>query len=96
MIKQTFFGLVVAGAVAVTGLTVAAPAAVAGVKVYLGDPYYPRYPAYGHEYQHNYYGDYTPRCHWERRRVRRKVCWINDYGRRKCRWKRRWRRVKVC
>ena len=95
MIKQTLFGLVIAGAVAVAGLAVQAPSAHAGVKVYLG-PAAPQYPAYGHTYQHNYYGDYTPRCHWERRRVRRRVCWYNSYGNRRCRWKRRWKRVRVC
>jgi hypothetical protein len=96
MIKQTVLGLVIAGAVAVTGLTSDAPTAEAGVKVYLG-PVLPQYPAYGYEYQHNYYGDYGARgCHWERRRVRVKTCWRNDYGRKKCRWKRRWRKVKVC
>ena len=95
MMKQTLLGLAVAGAVTVAGLAVTAPSAQAGVKVYLG-PAYPSYPSYGYSYGHNYYGDYTPRCHWERRRVRRKVCWRNSYGRRKCRWKRRWKRVKIC
>ena len=90
----TFLRLPVAGAVTITGLAVELPNAQAGVKVYLGPAV--RYPAYGYTYDHNYYGDYTPRCHWERRRVRRRVCWRNDYGRRKCRWKRRWKRVKVC
>ena len=95
MIKQTVFGLVIAGAVAVTGLTAEAPTAEAGVKVYLG-PVLPSYRAYGYDYNHNYYGDYGHRCHWERRRVRVKRCWTNAYGRKKCRWKKRWRKVKVC
>ena len=95
MLKQTLCGLAVAGAVAVAGLAGNAPSAEAGVKVYLG-PVLPSYNAYGHDYNHNYHGDYGHRCHWERRLVRRKVCWRNSYGRKKCRWKKRWRKVKVC
>lgn len=36
------------------------------------------------------------RCHWERRRVRRRECWRNRYGNRRCRIVRRWKRVRVC
>ena len=92
MFKSTLCGLTVAGVVAVAGLTVSAPSAEAGVKVFIT----PQFGAYGHTYDHNYYGDYSRRCYWERRRVRYRKCWRNAYGKRKCRWKRRWRRVKVC
>ncbi|MGI9464664.1 MAG: hypothetical protein ACR2OM_12025 [Aestuariivirgaceae bacterium] len=92
MIKQTLFGLAIAGAVAMTGLTVQTTSAEAGVKIFVT----PGYNAYGTTYHGNYFYDDYRRCHWERRKVRRRVCWRNDYGRKKCRWKKRWRKVKVC
>ena len=90
MIKQTITGLAVATAVAVGGMVTGTQSAYAGVSIY------PTFQFGGHDYRHEYYGRYTPRCHWERRRVRRKVCWRNHYGKRRCRWRRRWVRVKVC
>ena len=92
MIKQTLTALAVASVVAVGGLVAGSQSAEAGVRVHV----YPTFPFGGVDYRHGYYGEYTPRCHWERRRVRRKVCWRNSYGKRRCRWKRRWRRVKIC
>ena len=91
MIKQALCSLTVAGVVAVAGVTLSAPSAQA-LKVYIT----PQFGAYGHVYDHNYYGDYSRRCWWDRRRVRYKSCWRNAYGRKKCRWKRRWRKVRVC
>lgn len=92
MLKRSIRALTIAGALATGAMIADAPSAVAGVKIYIT----PSFPSYGHVYDHNYHGDFSPRCHWERRRVRRKVCWRNSYGRTKCRWKKQWRRVKVC
>ena len=93
MLRKTIMGIAVGAAVGVAGLAASGMPAQAGVKVYLNPA---PYNAYGHSYHPNYTHEYSPRCHWERRRVRFKKCWVNSYGRHKCRWKRRWRKVQVC
>ncbi len=93
MIRKTLFGLVAGGIIGAASMTAGTGSAEAGVKVYLNPV---PYGAYGHTYHPNYTHEYSPRCHWKRRKVRRKVCWINSYGYRKCRWRRKWKRYRVC
>ncbi len=93
MFRKAVLGLVTGAIIGAAGLAATAGTASAGVKVYLNPV---PYGAYGHTYQPNYTHEYSPRCHWKKRRVRRKVCWRDHYGYKKCRWKRRWKRVRVC
>lgn len=93
MMKKAILGIVTGTVIGVASVAASIGTAEAGVKFYLSPV---PYNAYGHSYQPNYTHEYSPRCHWERRKVRFKKCWINSYGYQKCRWKRRWRKVKVC